>query len=370
MKGQRNAKSAREKKRALEIFLSVKFLQTRNPPSTHSPKMTEVPGGGVMHLWAGVEQPATSEEDLTTLRFTRDFPHGDDSERDLEKVKAIVTDPDSTYEEKVAAIREIEHKYAYRSMDQAVDYKRQNVQKRNEWIAAEDAVFEVSSDDSDGIDPDFEDEWGENTREVFSACRDLEVNSTSEIAVMRFTEMMKSLSDADITLTEQMLIWGSVRMMYRKTEPVHSKQWLTGCTELVEGIAFRNRPSLASFLHVATIASQWDGLSSRHREKASRWAGKSMIVFHKRITALKEFGTACPSWEQVNVSQGARPDLVPSVLLHNVIDKPATTTDAATTPTSQIREEVHTAPPKPCKVVHSHFPCNGQPAQPHGLPPD
>eukprot|EP01060_Flectonema_neradi_P034173 TRINITY_DN5928_c0_g1_i1.p1 TRINITY_DN5928_c0_g1~~TRINITY_DN5928_c0_g1_i1.p1 ORF type:complete len:213 (+),score=30.95 TRINITY_DN5928_c0_g1_i1:658-1296(+) len=153
---------------------------------------------------------------------------------------------------------------------------------------------------------------------VFSRCRGLEVNPTDTECVQKFLEMLDELQDVPITLTEQLLIWSAVRMMYRQAEPTHSKRWLTSTSELAEGNAFTDRPALDSFLQVAAKASEFSGLSEAHQSKARRWSRRSMSLFHKRVTALKEFGCRHPTWHQVKVCDLARDEIVPRSLLHNI----------------------------------------------------
>ena len=326
--------------------------------------------GGEIHLWPGVESPQPASQCSGSMKFTANVRMSE-ATSDVEALNALVHNTVVSYGDKVKYIRNLEHKWAFKAMDQQAEYLRQASEKRGAWAEAEDTMFECSSDDSDGIDADHDEEWGENTREVFGASRALEVNPASEEAVEQFSAMLSNLYHADISLTEQLMVWSAVRIMYRRTEPVHWKQWLTGCTDLVSGVAFKNRPSLASFLHVATLASQWPGLSTRHQQKAERWAKKCMVLFHKRVTALKEFGTPCPSWEQVNVSQGARASQVPSVLIHDVIacagDTPAQVETAFSSPIAKVPEAVTK---KLCKEQHQHFPCDGSQARPHVLSPD
>ena len=212
----------------------------------------------------------------------------------------------------------MDHKWAFKGLDQKGHLLKARERATDEWIETEQQLFECSSEDSDGIDADYDDEWGENTMLVFSRCRGLEVNPTQTESVQGFLDMIDQLQDTKISLTEQLLIWSAIRTMFRQTEPTHSKRWLTSTTELAEGSAFTARPALDSFLQVAVKASTFSGLTETHRNKARRWSERSMTLFHKRVTALKEFGCPHPTWSQVKVCDLARNEMIPKTFIHNI----------------------------------------------------
>eukprot|EP01064_Diplonema_japonicum_P031290 TRINITY_DN5539_c0_g1_i1.p1 TRINITY_DN5539_c0_g1~~TRINITY_DN5539_c0_g1_i1.p1 ORF type:complete len:358 (+),score=71.92 TRINITY_DN5539_c0_g1_i1:533-1606(+) len=313
------------------------------------------------HLWSGPEMPPVPPEEILDIKYTKNVKVSS-ADDDLEHMHHLLQDTNVNYKEKVIKLTELSHKWVFKQMDQETERKEQTLEKKVTWMETEDAMFNCSSDDSDGIDPDHDDDWRDATRQVFCVCRELEVHSDSEDAVQKFSEMLNDFRDTPITLTERLLIWGAVRMMYRKTEPVHSKLWLSGCTELVDGVAFRSRPSLSAFLHVATQAAEWPGLDPNHRRKAKKWAARCMSLFHKRLIVLKEFGTDNPSWDQVKVSDYGRTESVPGVLLHNL----------------NLEQQNHVSPPAIPEVgvkkqqpttTHMHFPCDGSRAMPHAAPP-
>ncbi|KAJ9453376.1 hypothetical protein DIPPA_21162 [Diplonema papillatum] len=344
-----------------------------------------------MHLWAG-HRPVEEEEvpywdELTDHITVRE------ADIDVEQVVMLLHDPSIPYTTKVHELAAFDRKWAYKGMDQTIQLKTEANSSHTAWADTENDLFLCSSDDSDGHDPDFNADWGEHTGSIFSVCRALGANNTCETAISNFVALLADLKDTPLPDTDQRLIWDAVRLMYREAEPVHCKRWLTSCSELVDGVAFCDRPSLVGFLAVAAAAAEFGGLRECQRAKARRWSRKTMVLFHKRVAALKEFGVRNPSWQQVKVSQHARTVTVPEVLLHNAVPAlsandtkspdPCTTGPAAEpsgrlcTP-SDIRNRYSTRDceqgpsesfPRCCDTLHAHFPCDRSPSQPHHKPP-
>eukprot|EP01063_Lacrimia_lanifica_P033085 TRINITY_DN5806_c0_g5_i1.p2 TRINITY_DN5806_c0_g5~~TRINITY_DN5806_c0_g5_i1.p2 ORF type:complete len:335 (+),score=114.97 TRINITY_DN5806_c0_g5_i1:78-1082(+) len=321
------------------------------------------------HMWAGKDMYHAGKQ-VTSYTKGVSTSH---AQQDLAEMRKLLDSAEATREERLKYLTELDHKWAFKLMEHKAVLHNALVERREEWEKTEDVMFMASSDDSDGVDPDFEEEWGDHTPAVYSACRRLEANPTSEEAVEEFTVLLEKLADVPLTLTESQLIWDAVRMTYRQTEAVHGKRWLTGCTELVDGKAFANRPTLACFHTVASAAAAFPALTERQRSKASRWADKSMTIFHKRVAILKEFGVAMPNWDQVRVSSPSRPTPVPTVPIYTAIAGVGDLPDGSE---AAALEDGASQPPTPTGqgraicTRHSHFPCNGAPAMPHPQAPE
>eukprot|EP01062_Namystynia_karyoxenos_P010849 TRINITY_DN13867_c0_g1_i1.p1 TRINITY_DN13867_c0_g1~~TRINITY_DN13867_c0_g1_i1.p1 ORF type:complete len:364 (+),score=113.90 TRINITY_DN13867_c0_g1_i1:72-1163(+) len=327
---------------------------------------------GVMHLWPLPGPPQMFSAPLERHRpgptYTSDVTVPREADADIASAISTRHTP-GVYAEKMALLSELDDKWAFKALDQQSDLSAADCEQRAAWQhAVQDLFAAESSDDSDGVDPDYDREWRAETTPIFAACRALHNEPDNEQVVDAFVTMLSETRDLEVTVTERHMVWDALRWAYREAEAVHDKQWLSQCSRLADGGAFAHRPSLTAFLHIASAAVAWPPLGERHRRKAQRWAGRTMVLFHKRVAALREFGAAEPTWAQVHVAPCARPETIPSALLHHAVKRAATQRHAP-----GVKGAPDEAPPiavtEGC-CSHGHFPCDKSPAKPHYPPPD
>jgi hypothetical protein len=159
-----------------------------------------------------------------------------------------------------------------------------------------------SSDDSDGYDEDFEEEWRDETNEIYSACRAVECNLNDEEAFYRLGRLVEHLAEEPLTPTEQEMIWNALRWVYRKAEPMHPKHWLTSCSSIMEDKGFESRPSVGNWCYLLSRVALVECFSARRRDKIRRWRDRAVFLVRKRLAILREFGIEQPSWRQIHVS--------------------------------------------------------------------
>jgi hypothetical protein len=183
-----------------------------------------------------------------------------------------------------------------------------------------------SSDDSDGYNEDFEEEWREETNEIYSACRAVECNVNDEEAFIRLGRLVEGLEDAELTPTEQEMLWNALRWVYRKAEPMHPKHWLTSCSSILRDQGFASRPSVGNWCYLLSRMILVQCFSDRRKEKIVRWRHRAIFLVRKRLSILREFGVMQPSWGQVHVSVGSHEDNarlhmpVPTMTLNDTLD--------------------------------------------------
>eukprot|EP01065_Artemidia_motanka_P003854 TRINITY_DN11848_c0_g1_i1.p1 TRINITY_DN11848_c0_g1~~TRINITY_DN11848_c0_g1_i1.p1 ORF type:complete len:389 (+),score=96.84 TRINITY_DN11848_c0_g1_i1:53-1168(+) len=330
---------------------------------------------GTMHLWPLPGPPQSFSARAASRKsdrplYTEGVSVPEEADVDISAVLNTRTNA-GVYVDKLLLLRGLEDKWSFKARDQDGDLQDAAVDKDEEWQRAVASLFSVdSSDDSDAVDPDYDTEWRPETAQIFAACRTLQLEPHSSKAVDGFVTMLEETAELEATSTERHLVWDAVRFLYRDAEPVHDKQWLSQCSRLADGGSFAHRPSLAAFLHAVKAAAVWPSLGTRHRRKAQRWADRVMLLFHKRAAALREFGAAEPTWAQIHVAPEARPETVPSVLLHHTVDR---ATSLARRESQQSAEREPASPGKqikaPSRCPGNHFPCDRSPARPHSLPP-
>jgi hypothetical protein len=193
---------------------------------------------------------------------------------------------------------------------------RENIaeQRRADEFDLEECLFDAagdSSDDSDGFDHDLEVDWRDLTGDIYSCCRAVEQNCTSEEASTNFGALLRRLKDEELTPSEQGLVWDCIRYTYRKAEPLHHKHWLSGMHHLADKADFANSPSVASFNHIIYAAMDVVCLPERQRLKIRRWANRSTFLVRRRVAVLREIGVPQPTWRDVNASVGGLARAVP-----------------------------------------------------------
>jgi hypothetical protein len=188
---------------------------------------------------------------------------------------------------------------------------------------AEELMFSLqSSDDSDGYDEDYDREWREETNTIFKTCREVECHPTNDDGFYKLGKLIEAVGSGELTPTEQELLWNAIRVSYRVAEPVHTKHWLSGCSDLLAHESFEHRPSVANLCFILSKAAQHlTCLSDRRRRKIERWQHRCVFLLRKRIVALQEFGVSEPTWKQVNGSVGglSRNEKVPTLTLPDTI---------------------------------------------------
>ena len=185
-------------------------------------------------------------------------------------------------------------------------------------------VDAVSSDDSEGYDEDFNEEWRDETSAIYSACRSYESDFSSDEAATNFRQMLKALcrkKEDDVTPTERMFVWDTLRLMYRAAEPLHAKHWLAGSHEIINVGTFQSRPSIADYSCILHTALNLKCLTERQYRKVERWANRSTFMVRKRVAILQEFGVAEPTWHDINASCGgwSRKVKVPTMTLNDTL---------------------------------------------------
>eukprot|EP00760_Papus_ankaliazontas_P034364 PhM_4_TR714/c0_g1_i2/m.104841 len=186
-------------------------------------------------------------------------------------------------------------------------------------FVAEDGI--PSSDDSDGFDPDFEEEWGPNTNDVFGACRALSVDGVSDDSVDRFLSVMREMKDKDLTTTEMSMVWDGVREFHRHSCALHRKHWLTMTTRLVSDTHYRASPSVTNYVNVLREAVTWGDnvLTPWRQRKARRWFSRALLLTYTRVMMLQSNGVCAPTWDEVHFSVGRKDRPVP-IPLYTITD--------------------------------------------------
>ena len=132
-----------------------------------------------------------------------------------------------------------------------------------------------SSDDSDGFDPDYDTEWGENTNTVFGASRALSVDGVSDASVDAFLAVLRGIvaTGTVLTTTERCMVWDGLREFHRHAQPFHHKHWLTCMTRLAVDPQYSDAPSVSNYVVVMREASTWDEkiLTRWRQQKIRRW---------------------------------------------------------------------------------------------------
>eukprot|EP00906_Rhabdomonas_costata_P016274 RCo023360 len=243
---------------------------------------------------------------------------------------------DVSYEQKVADLYAIDEETAFRQHEQA--YRRQQVQNEEQALTREirEVLEAESSDDSDGIDADYDAEWRDHTRIIFAACHEVELRH-SDAGCNELADLLEDAHppEGQLTLSEVQMLWDAVRFVYRSADPVHNKHWLSSTNEILSQGHLQSRVSLVNYLHVMQAALRCPFFSSRHRRKIEKWASRTMVLFHKRLIRLKDYGIEEPTWFQVNVCHADRQECVPIHYLWKLAERNASRGQSAVSPTSQ-----------------------------------
>eukprot|EP00667_Euglena_gracilis_P015636 EG_transcript_16287 len=238
----------------------------------------------------------------------------------------ILTQPGS-YEDKSAALLVAEERLAYdqRGTHEALQATLAAQAEVDEKLQA--VLCEVSSDDSDGFDPDHNAEWRDTTRRIFAVSRAVELHhgdTECDDFLVLLRDLRRGLAAGDVaplTLTEVQMIWDAVRFVRRHGDPVHAKHWLSHSADVVDTGHLQRRVSLINYFHVMHAAADFPALSDRHRRKAQRWLARSMLLFHRRVRRLADYGIEEPTWYQVNVSGIDRKEYVPLSYLWHLVEE-------------------------------------------------
>ncbi|CUG68116.1 Hypothetical protein, putative [Bodo saltans] len=285
-------------------------------PNTASVDMVQLPARG---LNAGAR---SRERPLQTAvpRMIPDEPPGG--------VDAAILDPTMAVEQERRYAERLE---VLKLKTSAVKALREGAEFDGEELmfAVDSSAGANSSDDSDGYDEDFEEEWRDDTNEIYSACRAVECNLNDEEAFYRLGRLVENLAEETLTPTEQEMIWNALRWVYRKAEPMHPKHWLTSCSSIMEDKGFESRPSVGNWCYLLSRVARVECFSERRRDKIRRWRDRAVFLVRKRLAILREFGIEQPSWRQIHVSvtssgseeSSRRLDLpVPTMTLGDTLD--------------------------------------------------
>jgi hypothetical protein len=165
------------------------------------------------------------------------------------------------------------------------------------------AAGAMSSDDSEGYDPDVAEDWRESTSDLFSVCRRFETTDhAGEAEASALAAYLRERRDFAWNATEQHLIWDTVRHCYHRAEPLHRKRWLQSLHELHEEGGFRVSPSVALFAQLVFAAVEVVHLPEHVKRKLRRWANRSTYLVRRRVAVLRELGVHQPTWAQVKAS--------------------------------------------------------------------
>jgi hypothetical protein len=220
-----------------------------------------------------------------------------------------IADADATFEEQEAAISE--RHSALVALRHSVAQERFAGQFDMEEILFGD----LSSEDSEEFNEDFEEEWRDLTSQIYAACRKVQCQEPD--GGEAFSKMTADVGHLALTPTEVETIWDTLRMLYRRTDPLHPKHWLESCHRIDETGNFLDRPSITEFVYVMHAALRVQSMRERQKKKITRWSERGMALLRKRIVALREFGVQEPTWRHIHVSVGGhdRDEKVPLLVL-------------------------------------------------------